>query len=123
MAHLLATQLELQRCPHCNVDSPSLRHIASMEPTSSFGVKKYWRAYACGRCAGIVCATASGWDHEVFETYPASRGSSDDLPPRAKAYLEQAINSLSSPAGAVMLAASAVDAMLKAKALTEVLSQ
>ena len=41
------------------------------------------------------------------------------LPAREKEYLGQAINSISAPAGVVMLAASAVDAMLKAKGLTE----
>jgi hypothetical protein len=41
------------------------------------------------------------------------------IPERAREYLNQAVNSLSSPAGAVMLAASAVDAMLKAKNLRD----
>jgi len=39
----------------------------------------------------------------------------ESIPQKAKAYLEQAISSRHAPAGAVMLAASAVDAMLKAK--------
>ena len=38
-----------------------------------------------------------------------------ELPTRAKEYLGQAMGSLHAPAGAVMLTASAVDAMLKAK--------
>jgi len=42
-----------------------------------------------------------------------------DLPEKARAYLAQAINSLHAPAGAVMLAASAVDAMLKDKGLVD----
>lgn len=37
------------------------------------------------------------------------------VPGRAKHYLEQAISSIHAPSGAVMLAASAVDAMLKDK--------
>src|SRR5690606_11735803 len=40
------------------------------------------------------------------------------IPERAREYLQQALNSLGAPVGAVMLAASAVDAMLKAKGLT-----
>jgi hypothetical protein len=43
---------------------------------------------------------------------------STDIPDRSRAFLEQAVNSMSSPAGAVMLAASSVDAMLKVKGLT-----
>lgn len=118
MPTLLITQLNLTRCPHCNVDSPSLNCAASLEPTSYTGARRYWRIYICTRCAGVVSALAQGWDHEVQETYPASQDVSEDLPSRARAYLDQAINSLSSPAGAVMLAASSVDAMLKAKGLS-----
>jgi len=51
--------------------------------------------------------------------YPAPLDVDENIPNRAKAYLEQAINSISSPAGAVMLAASSVDAMLKEKGLKE----
>jgi len=51
--------------------------------------------------------------------YPAPLEVEDSIPERAKEYLEQAINSISAPAGAVMLAASSVDAMLKEKGLTE----
>ena len=39
----------------------------------------------------------------------------DVVPERAKNYLRQAVDSLHAPSGAVMLAASAVDAMLKNK--------
>ncbi|WP_250158170.1 DUF4145 domain-containing protein [Vibrio alginolyticus] len=46
------------------------------------------------------------------------RSISDDIPETAKAYLQQASESLHAPAGAVMLSASAVDAMLKSKGLT-----
>jgi hypothetical protein len=38
-----------------------------------------------------------------------------NIPERARNYLNQALQSLTAPAGAVMLAASAVDAMLKEK--------
>lgn len=118
MPKLLGTQLNIARCPHCNVDSPSLNCVTSLEPISFTGSKRYWRIYICTRCAGVVSALAQGWDQEVEATFPASQDVSEDLPPRARAYLDQAINSLSSPAGAVMLAASAVDAMLKVKGLS-----
>lgn len=39
----------------------------------------------------------------------------DSVPERAREYFRQAQNSLHAPAGAVILAASAVDAMLKSK--------
>ena len=51
--------------------------------------------------------------------FPSGIEVDETLPDRAKEYLEQAINSMNAPAGAVMLAASSVDAMLKAKGLVE----
>lgn len=93
-------------------------HIRQFETVDYQTRHRYWRVYVCGRCAGVVTATALGWDHDVKTIYPSSIDVSEDIPDRARAYLDQAINSLSSPAGAVMLAASCVDAMLKAKGLS-----
>ncbi|AVS86279.1 DUF4145 domain-containing protein [Paracidovorax avenae] len=117
MTKILSTQLHLSRCPHCNVDTPNLSFVWQCAPASSIGIQRFWRAYICQRCAGLVTATAAGWDRELTAVYPATQDISEDLPDRARSYLNQAINSLSSPAGAVMLAASAVDSMLKAKDL------
>ncbi|MDR6575147.1 hypothetical protein J2X88_000006 [Pseudomonas extremaustralis] len=43
----------------------------------------------------------------------------DSVPDRAKQFLNQAINSIHAPSGAVMLAASSVDAMLKEIGLSQ----
>lgn len=75
--------------------------------------------YVCGNCGGITTAWAYGWGKEVREYFPMPKAVAQDLPAKAKAYLSQAIESLSSPAAAVMVAASAVDAMLKAKGYKE----
>src|SRR5258706_12924273 len=85
----------------------------------SGGNKRYWRFYTCARCGGVVTAAATGPDEEVIEMYPQPTEVSEAVPERARNYLNQAINSLSSPAGALMLAASSVDAMLKAKGLRD----
>ncbi|MEO7680189.1 MAG: hypothetical protein ABIS14_05775, partial [Sphingomonas sp.] len=53
------------------------------------------------------------------EIIPQVKSIDADVPLRARTYLSQAINSLSSPDGAVMLAGSAVDAMLKIIGYTE----
>jgi hypothetical protein len=55
----------------------------------------------------------------MTEVYPETSGVDDSVPVKAKEYLVQALNSLHAPSGAVMLAASSVDAMLKAKGYTE----
>lgn len=52
---------------------------------------------------------------EVTQVFPDYRKVDDAVSSNAKAYLEQAISSIHTPAGAVTLAASCVDAMLKEK--------
>ncbi len=47
--------------------------------------------------------------------YPSVSEIEESIPQNARSYLSQAVSSIHAPAGAVMLAASAVDAMLKAK--------
>lgn len=120
MPRLLPTQLDLKRCPHCNVDTPTLVFASQLETSSFDGTKKRkWRFYRCARCGGVITGAASSWDADVAELYPEATGIDASIPERARTYLDQAINSFSAPAGAVMLAASAVDAMLKAKDLKE----
>jgi hypothetical protein len=46
--------------------------------------------------------------------YPAPPAAHEDLPERARKYLEQAYETLSAPDAAAVMAGSAVDAMLKA---------
>ena len=116
MPKLLATQLDLNRCPHCNVDRPTLQFASEIQTLDySLAVRRHWRFYRCNRCGGVVTAAAREPDQEVIEIYPNGRDVNEVIPQRAREYLNQALNSLSSPEGAVMLAASAVDAMLKAK--------
>jgi hypothetical protein len=118
MPILLPTQLDLERCPHCNVDRPSLKFNHQLAPKSFEGHQRYYRIYVCLRCGGAVTAEASGWEHMVSTYFPSGQDVSIDVPERPRTYLLQAIGSLSAPAGAVMLAASSVDAMLKAKSLS-----
>jgi hypothetical protein len=116
----LSTQLALPRCPHCGVDTPLLGevvHATTKDYQDSNA--RVWRFYACSRCGGVVTASARSWATEVLEYFPQIPAIDEAIPSRAGAYLSQARNSISSPSGAVMLAASAVDAMLKARGLTE----
>jgi hypothetical protein len=48
-----------------------------------------------------------------------SKTVNDDIPEKPRKYLQQALNSLHAPAGAVMLAASAVDSMLRLKGYSD----
>src|SRR5712672_3170939 len=119
MLKLLQTSLDLSRCPHCSVSMPNLVYRWELVLVDFRGLRKHWRIYGCNRCAGLVAAWATEPNAEVIEMYPRiDQELSDDVPVKARTFLEQAVESKSAPAGAVMLAASAVDAMLKAKKLT-----
>jgi hypothetical protein len=78
-----------------------------------------WSVYKCNNCGGAVLAAAHHGIQNVSEIYPSNIIVEDAIPSRAKSYLQQAIDSLHSPAGAVMLTASAVDSMLKEKSYTD----
>jgi hypothetical protein len=73
-----------------------------------------WGNYACQNCGGVVIVgvTDGSRPREIF---PEPLQPDEEIPEIARAYLGQAMRSIHAPAGAVMLAASAVDAMLKAK--------
>jgi hypothetical protein len=120
----LHAQLEVTRCPHCQVDKPSLVLQAKHGTTDHAGRnQRHWGIYQCQRCGSVVTAASNtGTDGHVTEIYPSASKVEDALPAKAKAYLEQAINSRHAPAGAVILAASAVDAMLKERVIRTGLS-
>lgn len=113
----LYNQLSLPRCPHCHVDTPSLSVRATVQTSNySNSVKKLWKMYSCHRCGGIVTASSLyGENGLVEEIFPINKVIDDSLPEKVRAYLSQALESLHAPAGALMLCASAVDAMLKEK--------
>lgn len=118
----LTEELELQKCPHCNVDTPSLQKQWGVDTTSHSGKnRRSWAVYKCKRCGGLVTAASSAGysDLYVTEIYPSASQVEDSIPEKARKYLSQALDSLHAPAGAVMLAASAVDSMLKTKGYAE----
>ena len=117
----LENQLGLERCPHCQVHRPSIVHIASAQTEAHSGENpRDWRIYKCMTCGGLVTAAARrGEQNEIVECYPVSRAADEAIPERARTFLNQAIESLHAPAGAILLCASAVDAMLKNKGFAE----
>lgn len=117
----LEETLKLNRCPHCSVDKPNLESIFNTFTTNSDNStnSRRWNIYKCIRCGGVVTAGCNNNAQEVSEIYPAVVSVNPILPGKVGNYLQQAIESVHSPAGSVILCASAVDAMLKAKNLIE----
>jgi Domain of unknown function (DUF4145) len=116
--------LSLERCPHCGVDTPNLEGVQRLETINSAGTfRRDWCIYRCNRCGSLVTAwgpvsqnpsvSPQGW-------FPGQEKElSDSIPDRARSYLKQARACPGAPDGAVMLAASSVDAMLKEKGYTD----
>lgn len=119
-----AAVLSLDRCPHCGIAHPNLPQQTSFN-TSGHDRRnqRVWTFYVCQSCGGALMTLAPVIGQhqlgEIVEMWPAPDMVPEELPARAKDYLGQAIASLHAPAGAIMLAASSIDAMLKDKGLKD----
>ncbi|TGK01802.1 DUF4145 domain-containing protein [Leptospira langatensis] len=119
----MLANLDLERCPHCNINKPNLQRINLYQTISSdHRIRRDWVNYQCSRCGGIVLGegrTGVRTPNEktfIEAIYPDnSLTLSDFIPVRAKEYLKQAIDSIVAPSGSIVLSASSVDAMLKSK--------
>lgn len=118
----LSPNLELERCPHCRVHRPVLSQLWSAQTTNHKGhAVAFWSSYKCGTCGKVLLAQAHDQGREITAYYP-NEGElflAPAIPSRAQAYLRQAADTLHSPSASVVVSASAVDAMLKAKGLRE----
>jgi hypothetical protein len=117
--HLLK-QLELHRCPHCSIAQPQLiQKWTHITVDHSKRNRRFWATYECVTCGGIVTAWGDEDSAEVIEMYPSTKQIDESIPDDAAYYLQQALECIHAPAGAIMLTASAVDAMLKVKGYTK----
>jgi hypothetical protein len=124
---------ELDRCPQCGVAKPLLvfEHAIG-DPLEATANAPIWICYRCTSCHNLVGIKTLGQLQAlklhpgagmiqqrltVFEIIPDLQVVDSDLPEKPRRYLSQAIASLHAPDGAVMLAGSAIDAMLKLKGL------
>ena len=116
----LSNNLLLPRCPHCSVATPMLQQVAQFETRAQDNTNlRRWRSYACRTCGGVITASSVEFGAETQQYFPESALANDLIPDRPRNYLQQAMESLHAPAGAVMLAASSVDSMLKLKEYTK----
>ncbi len=115
-------QLPLDRCPHCNIARPHIHKQWGPILTNSHSghFPRAWSTYLCASCGGVILACSlQNKDAPIAQLWPAPAEVAETVPTRAREFLTQAISSLSAPSGAVMLTASAVDAMLKDKGYKE----
>ena len=112
----LENQLILKRCPHCRVDNPNIIQVSKFSTNTFDNTSlRYWGIYKCQRCGGVTTASSFKEKGVIQELYPSEIEVGDSIPDKARAFLNQAIDSLHAPSGAIMLAASSIDAMLKEK--------
>jgi Domain of unknown function (DUF4145) len=114
-------QLPLDRCPHCGIAAPTLSMSYNQQVKGRNGEQpRWWFLYHCASCAGAVMTEAQNAQNaDVARMWPSSASAAEELPERARQFLNQALASVHAPAGAVMLTASAIDAMLKDKGLKQ----
>ncbi|MBF0249955.1 MAG: DUF4145 domain-containing protein [Alphaproteobacteria bacterium] len=112
--------LDLDRCPHCGKAHPSLLRQTSFDTEKTPGggpIMRRWSFYECRSCGGAVAAWAyyknGRVDSSVREYFPKIPIADAALPDKVKSYMQQAMETIHAPAGSVMLAACAVDEMLK----------
>jgi len=116
----LEKQLLIERCPHCSIHKPNLIEIVNFNTVNYRDLnKRNWKVYKCVNCGGAVLAGKSESSKLIDEMYPTPSVLSESIPEKPRNFLQQAIDSLHAPSGAIMLCASSVDAMLKVKGYRE----
>ena len=113
---ILGNQLDIERCPHCGVNSPNVSRHYPMELTGRASTKRrHWGIYSCQRCGGVIIAEAEAPEGETKAIYPSVQEIDNSIPQRSRSFLSQARDTLHAPSGSIMLSAAAIDAMLKEK--------
>lgn len=119
-----ASHLPLDRCPFCGIAQPNLAHLWETRTISpGSGEARQWTLYSCATCRGVVMTVAeinyippgNALIGDISEIWPPAQTIPSEMPERPRQFLRQALDSKAAPAGAVVLAAGAVDAMLKDK--------
>jgi Domain of unknown function (DUF4145) len=119
----------LSRCPHCQIANPQMVRLwisETLPKPDKPMVGNAWAVFKCTTCTGVVLAkcrdaTRTHVGHPfatnfaVVATFPQPLVVDEALPESARIYLTQALQSLHAPDAAALMAASAVDAMLKEK--------
>lgn len=108
----------LSRCPHCNIHNPNITKIKDVLPFTilPYNMNTIRAIYQCGSCDNLILAkgAAKGSSQApIQEILPPPRLPHPSLPEKVRTYLQQAMDTLTSPDASTVMSASAVDAMLK----------
>ena len=120
--------LFLYECPHCNRKDPSLQRHGEFILTS--GANKYatresnwWGVFICRSCGGVILAKSEANNrHRLINdgdpqcAFPSTFMMPEGIPQNIEEYIEEACCSL--PKSRVVMAASALDAILNDKGYT-----
>jgi hypothetical protein len=113
--------LPVDQCRYCGVKHPAMQAVTGNITTQPFHKDEtyFWKVYKCNSCGNCTIAQTSYSEGYVEFILPQPKGYEESIPERAREYLKQASDTLHAPAASVMVAASAVDEMLKARGLTK----
>lgn len=112
----LTNQLDLKRCPHCNIANPNITMYTHFDTNNSNNSnKRTWKIYICLSCGGVITGSQHSPNTYALELYPQAISVDECLPEKVKQFLNQSLETIHAPAGSIMLSASSIDAMLKDK--------
>jgi DNA-directed RNA polymerase subunit RPC12/RpoP len=116
----IGQDLPLETCPHCGVANPRIVMMwttGQPVPRATSGPTQVWAMYRCTSCGGGLLVKGQDDDKTgrspIVEIIPKPKEAHGDIPEPARTFLQQAYRTLHAPDAAVMVAGSAVDAMLK----------
>lgn len=125
----------IERCPQCGIAHPLLRKVDNAHKhrtdASEYPPKDYWYFTArCSHCDNHVLFYGKCPHEEtrsptepsslvIVRSFPKMERAAEELPAMALKFFQQALESRHAPDGALMLAASSIDAMLKDKGYTD----
>ena len=119
----------IDRCPQCGVSLPLLTLISKPDKhyTTSFNETFWFFTVKCSKCRRhVLCYGETDRSNtlsddetpdriSLLQTFPSIESAAVEIPEKPRRFFDQALQSIHAPDGALMLSASAIDAMLKDK--------
>ena len=82
---LLNPQLQLPRCPHCNIDKPNLWFVHQVDTADHAGQNvQRLRIYKCANCGKLVSAWAHQHGQETCQIFPEPQVLDELIPERPR---------------------------------------